>query len=309
MDGRSQNIGKVEAFKLPPQPGPVELVRGRVYSLPLVYELDGYESTHPPSARGFGAINCSLLREGDHGLLLDTGLPVHEETLFSHIDEVMGEDAHLSVVVARTSELLSCGNLPALIERYSIHTVYAIFLTDLEFIMNDVRPRSVRGNRAARERPTVQTISANSKLKIDADGTRHVDVVRPVLRLLSQFWLYDSSTLTLMPGEIFGYLWRQTSQGPWCVDEASDSEVSAEEVADFLASTRYWWLCGADTDGIRRSLTKLFERLPVENIVSSVGCVLKGRAVVERHVEILVEAIALLARRPKESVVRLAAGR
>ncbi len=292
------------------QPGPVEVVPDKVYALPLVYELDGRESTHPTSARGFGSINCSLLREGNYGLLLDTGLPAHQEALFAQIDEVMGENPQLSVMVARTSELLSFGNLAALIERYPIQKVYAIFYTDLDFIMNDVRPRFARAAKGiAHIRPTVENIMANSRLSIDPQGARQVDVVRPVLRLLSQFWAYDETTRTLMAGEIFGYLWRQNPQGPWCVDETNDEEVSAEAVADFLAATRYWWLCGADTDGIRRSIIELFERLDVESIVSSVGCVLKGRATVEKHVEILVDAIALLSERSAESVVRLGEGR
>jgi hypothetical protein len=56
-----------------------------------------------------------------------------------------------------------------------------------------------------------------------------------------------------------------------------------------MLNTRYWWLEGAPTDTIRRGIAKVFETCDIETIAPGYGCILRGRAVVERHHRMLDE--------------------
>ena len=59
-----------------------------------------------------------------------------------------------------------------------------------------------------------------------------------------------------------------------------------------MLTTRYWWVREADTSGIVAELTAFFDATPIERICPGFGRVLDGRAVVERHVAMVIEVLA-----------------
>jgi hypothetical protein len=61
-----------------------------------------------------------------------------------------------------------------------------------------------------------------------------------------------------------------------------------------MLNTRYWWLEGAPTDSIRRGIGDVFDRHDVETIAPGYGCILRGRKVVARHVQMLDEILKSL---------------
>lgn len=76
------------------------------------------------------------------------------------------------------------------------------------------------------------------------------------------------------------------------VTEDTD-ETTLEDVLGHL-SCKYDWLETANTGHPRRLLDEVFASHDVERIAPISGCVLSGRAVVERHREMLDEALRIL---------------
>jgi hypothetical protein len=89
---------------------------------------------------------------------------------------------------------------------------------------------------------------------------------------------------------MFTHVWRARADGPWIVTDDDDA-TSARELQSFLLNTRYWWLEGAPTGSIRRGIRDVFDKCDVEMIAPGYGCVLHGRKVVERHVQMLDEIL------------------
>jgi flavorubredoxin len=109
------------------------------------------------------------------------------------------------------------------------------------------------------------------------------------IRLIATRWLYDRSTKTLFASDMFTHVWRDTERGPWIVDETDNDPTSLRDVRSFMLNTRYWWLEGAPTDSIRRSIDTVFEKFDIECIAPGYGCILRGRNVVARHYKMLDE--------------------
>jgi hypothetical protein len=126
------------------------------------------------------------------------------------------------------------------------------------------------------------------------DHGRVLSCVNPPIRLTPSHWLYDERSETLFTADSFTYVWRETSSGPWIVGP-DEEPPSVEEVYEFLVTSRYWWLPGADTAPMRRDIRAVFDEHKVTTIAPSFGCVLSGAEVVERHVELLDEILAMAA--------------
>jgi hypothetical protein len=73
---------------------------------------------------------------------------------------------------------------------------------------------------------------------------------------------------------------------------ADDDTTPIEAVRDHMLGTRYWWLADADTAGIARELAATFARHEVERIAPGYGCILEGRDVVARHLEMVQTVVA-----------------
>ncbi len=259
-----------------------ELVPGRLWALSNPFELDGRVSTHPLDVRGFSPMQCYLLREGDRALLIGTGWSVHQDALLDQLAVALG-DARLSLLPMRL-EFGSLCNARPIADRFPIDAVYErVPLASPDEWLNFRPEFPINPNGLDRAIP-VKT-STGDRLPIDADGRRALRMIEAPLRLIPTHWGYDEATRTLFTVDMFSWVSRPTSAGPWIAGE--EDETTARTVHHHLARNRYWWLPGARTDAIRRALADVFERHEVETIAPEWGCVLHGADTVRRHYDLL----------------------
>jgi flavorubredoxin len=120
---------------------------------------------------------------------------------------------------------------------------------------------------------------------------RNVTVLPAPIRLLACAWLYDPATATLFTSDGFSHA-HATDPGQRIVTEETD-DTTVEDVLAHL-SCKYDWLETANTGHPRRMLDEVFAQYAVDTIAPISGCVLSGRAVVERHRALLDEALRLM---------------
>jgi len=272
--------------------GIVALAPGQLYLLPHPFELDGRVSSHPLDARGFAPLNCYLVREPDHALLIDTGFSAHEELLCAQLAALVSPAEPLSVWALRIGEYASICNVRPVVERFSVDVLYGSQGTPPEWV--DFRPEHVPyGSPVAvgtLGRIEHRLARQGDAIAVGAGGRALLTLVAP-LRLLPTNWVYDERTRTLFTADAFHYAWRSTAAGPWLVTD-EDDPITPEGVMDFLLGSRFWWLAGARTEPIRRAIAEIFDSYPVETIAPSYGCVLHGTRTVERHYRMLDQLLA-----------------
>lgn len=262
------------------------LAEGELYALCNPYAVDGRVTWHDPQARGFAPMNTYVLREGGHALLIDTGISIHTDALLAELAEVLGERSELAVLHTRIGEYTTICNTIPIAERFGIATVHSEQGDSPRWV--DFRPG--HGRDAGAPQPLagarIELFSVPDTIAVDPAATRVLDIFHATLRLLPTSWVYDRRTRTLFTSDVFTHLVAPDSDGPWVVTAETDPST-VELVRRHLLSTRYWWLAGARLEAIRESIAETFARHDVETVAPDFGCIIRGRELVARHVEML----------------------
>jgi hypothetical protein len=264
--------------------GIAALADGRLYALQNPFPLDGRISSYPASARGYSVANSYLVTEPDAAMLIDTGFGKDEAVIRAQIEALIAPGVPLSLFPLRLNEFMSINNVESFAAHFNVKTCYTSNIDAALWF--DFGAKS-----DGRDVLKSMNVTAVTRADSIALGSAHraIEVMQAPLRLIATRWLYDRATRTLFASDMFTHVWRDAASGPWIVTAADNDPTSLSDVRSFMLNTRYWWLEGAPTDIIRRGIAKVFETYDVETIAPGYGCILRGRAVVERHYRMLDE--------------------
>ena len=261
--------------------GIAELAEGRLYALQNAYPLDGRVSSYPASARGYSVCNCFLLKQPDTAMLIDTGFGKDEPAIRGQIESLIAPGFPLSLFPLRLNEFMSINNVETFAGHFNVETCYTS--NPDAALWFDFGAQA--DGRDILESMNVTAVTRADTIKLGKQD-RIVDVMQAPIRLIATRWLYDRATRTLFSSDMFTHTWRPRADGPWIITEENDA-TTPRELRSFMLNTRYWWLEGAPTDTIRRGIANVFEKYDVETIAPGYGCILRGRNVVARHVQML----------------------
>ncbi len=257
----------------------------KLYALQHPYALDGRVSSYPASARGYSVANSYLLRESDAAMLIDTGFGKDEPAIRSEIESLIAPGLPLSLFPLRLNEFMSINNVETFAGHFNVEQCYT---SNIDAALWFDFGAQANGRSILHSMP-VTAVTRSDTIQLGTSG-RAIDVMQAPLRLIATRWLYDRTTRTLFSSDMFTHVWRARAEGAWIVTDDDDT-TSARELRSFLLNTRYWWLEGAPTAAIRRGIAEVFEQRDVETIAPGYGCILHGRKVVARHVQMLDEVL------------------
>jgi hypothetical protein len=271
------------------------LAEGKLYALSNPYALNGFVSTHAPHQTGFAPYQSYLAVEDDAAVLVDAGMSAHDDVLVAQVESIIGTELPLTLFPLRHSEFASVCNVRPLAERLRLERMYGLIdgVTTWADFRPELSPFGTVVGGGVLERVETAVCHSGDSVPV-GDRGRVLSCLNPPIRLTPSHWLYDERAETLFTADSFTHVWRQTSAGPWIVGP-NEEPPSAEAIYEFLVTTRYWWLPGADTAPMRRDIREVFERHRVTTIAPSFGCVLSGAEVVDRHVALLDEVLTMAA--------------
>jgi len=287
-------VATVEGGEVAPAvtaPAPIELYTRRLHALVNPLELDGRVAWYQPHVRGYTTVNCYLVTEGDTALLIDTGVTVHRDALIRQLGACLPGD-RMSIAHTRVAEYPATCNTTAIAESLRVEAIYAGFPDALAML--EFRPRAERSARrpgwALGRAPESRWISREEGMEV-GDRGRRVHVMPAAVRLLPSQWFYDDGTRTLFSGDAFTHARRSSPAGPWVADDRAEGITPGEVLQHLLA--RCWWLAGAQRHAeIQAALERVFTTHDVQTIAPGYGCIIHGRHEVERHYQLLYDAIA-----------------
>ena len=262
--------------------GIAELADGKLYALQHQFALDGRVSAYPASARGFSVANSYLLKEDDAALLIDTGFGKDEPAIRGEIEELITPGSALSLFPLRLNEFMSINNVATFAGHFNVDQCYTSN-TDAALWFDFGTEDNSRG---ILDSMKVTAVTRADTIELGKHG-RPIDVMQAPIRLIATRWLYDRVTKTLFSSDMFTHVWRDGETGPWIVTDTDNDSTSPREVRSFMLNTRYWWLEGAPTDSIRRGIGEVFDKYDIETLAPGYGCILKGRALVQKHYRML----------------------
>jgi flavorubredoxin len=263
--------------------GIAALAEGKLYALQNPFALDGRVSSYPGSARGFSVANSYLLTQSDAALLIDTGFGKDEPVIRTQIESLIAPGLPLSLFPLRLNEFMSINNVEAFAGHFNVEQCYTSNIDAALWFDFGAKV----GGRSILESMRVTALTRADTIELGKLG-RAMDVMQAPIRLIATRWLYDRATRTLFSSDLFTHVWRDRVDGPWVVTD-DDDVTTLRELRSFMLNTRYWWLEGAPTYSIRRGIDAVFDKYDIETIAPGYGCILRGRKVVARHVQMLDE--------------------
>ena len=263
-----------------------EVIAGQFYRLGGHIALDGRLSWAPEIPGRFTPHNNYLLIEADRAYLIDTGVAAHRDLVIKQVNDTAPAGMPITVFLTR-SEYSCSGNLGALCEHCNIEELVTSARNPFAGASELIAAVSERVRRTEPDRGAVVPLGQSKALTI----------IPALLRVLVTYWVYDAATRTLFTSDMFGHVSVAGPDQPAIVDSLGEDRTTYDEVRAHTLM-RYHWLPIATTEPLIAWLHHLFETYEVENIAPTSGCVLKGREVVAKHFDLMVE---LLTRVPRES--------
>ena len=273
----------------------IPLVPDKLYALQSIVPLDGRVAAFPHSAKGYAPINCYLLKQGDHAMMLDTGFTAHRAGILRAMEDVLGLDGTVTIFPLRMNEFMSLCNAMAIADRFHVDGCISV-LRDAAFWV-DLESIEESEVKSANTRLKTILIAGNEQLQLGQGNSRPLQLFQSPVRLIATRWVYDAELKTMFTSDMFSGLHGATPDEAWTVEDPADDHTTVDDVSRFLLGTRYWWLEGATTDDLRRGLGKVFDSCDVITLAPGYGKIIRGRALVERHIAMMDEALRRLDRR------------
>jgi flavorubredoxin len=271
---------------------------GRLYALPLPFELNGRVASHPIESRGVATMNAYLAIEDGHAVLVDTGFTTQESLLRKMLDALLAVGMRLTIWSLRVGEYASVCNIRTVAENYDVDALCAAQGNPAVWVdfRPDLVPYGTEVGQGALGEVQERVISAGDQVPVGSAG-RVLNAMEAPLRLLPTHWAWDEQTRTLFTADAFTHAWRETEDGTWTIT-ADDDPTTPEGIWNYYVGSRFWWLPGARTEKLRSGIAEVFAKHDVETIAPSFGCIIRGREAVERHVRIMDELLESAAAQP-----------
>jgi hypothetical protein len=265
------------------------LVRDKLTVLGGTIDVDDRVSWVPPGTTGWQPSNCYLLTEPSGALLVDSGLAVHRDQVLDGLRAALGAHAALSIFFTR-GEMDCVSNLEPISRDFDVLELYTGGVVNPFDAFDDVNRMRYKGRRQQIDIRSEGGDSMPRSPRIAIGAQRALEIESPLLRLLPTFWGWDEQTGTMFTSDVFTHGMVDDPARPPVIDETMQDPTTVDDVSGHLVA-KYEWLRKATTAPLQDWLTDRFASLQPEIIAPSRGCVLRGRRVVQRHLNLLVSAL------------------
>ena len=265
------------------------LVPGKLTVLGGLIPLDGRVSWVPAGAAGWQPSNCYLLQEPAAALLVDSGLAVHRDLVLDGLHALLGDGGELSVFFTR-GEMDCVSNLEDISRRFDVLQLFTGGVVNPFDAFDDIHRMHYKGRRQQIDVRSEGGDAMPRAPRIAIGPERSLEIESPLLRLLPTFWGWDAGTGAIFTSDVFthGVVTQDSATG--VIDSTTEDRTTVDDVAGHLLA-KYEWLHKATTEPLRAWLADRFDALQPEIIAPARGCVLQGRDVVKRHVDLLLQAL------------------
>lgn len=267
--------------------GAVELIEDRLYVLGDEIHSDGRVSWLPANGTSTSWINAYLIRDeaSSSALMIDTGVAAHRDAILNQTKELLSGMDDLSVFLTRSEE--DClGNLLAIASELPLRRVYAGGNLNPFDFFDDIKSMGPDGPTATRVLPG-RLIAITDSLSIE--------VLATPLRLITTFWVYESSTETLFTSDAFGY----SSSNERVVRSAIDAGDPTDVRRHLFSRFRWVKHASHNVEELHDRLAGMFSEREVAFLAPTHGPIMAGRDAVDSQ---LTAVLRILEERMNETI-------
>jgi hypothetical protein len=256
-----------------------------------LHRLGGLVPLPADDGAGTGAwrpFNTYVLTHDAGALLIDPGAAIVGEAVLAQLRSVVPDDTEIAVLLTRGQEFDTLGNLGRVLDAF---TVTKVMSSGISNAIDAFRT----------ERTDIPLVRLRTGDTVPLGTLDALEIVVPRLRTLSTIWAYWRSAGVLWTSDMFGHISVADAADP-VVCERPAPGWGRDDVAEWLRA-KFWWLPGARTPRLTEDLLAIFAEHETAVLAPSRGCVVRGKALVDSTVRLLVSAV------DQASELPIAAGR
>ncbi len=276
-------------------PNIVEIVPKQLYAIGGMIPATRPLSFFPATAKGEIPVCAYVMKDGDNFLLVDTGIAIHRREIGKAMEKLIAGCTNRQMAMTRR-EPDNLINLPWAVKEFDIARVSGggevsplDFFESMDFANADAQLKAQTG-------ALLNWVAPGAVVEV---GKFKLDVLRPALRVLATFYLYEHATETLFGAESWGFL-TETSSHRGLIARADD-RIGVDTILEYL-NTKFDWIAGSDTAPLIDELKTIAAR-PIERICSNYGRVIEGRKLVRDVFDKTIEALEILKNRKHNSIL------
>lgn len=253
-------------------------VSGNVTRLGSTIAMDGTASWAPRLPGRFQPVNAYALALPDETLMIDTGLAAHRSDVLDQIDAATPRDRPLAVFLTR-AEPECAGNAGQLGQVREVREIIAAAFRPFDAYEEGISS-SIK----------VTALTTRLSKNIPLGARPGLTVIATRMRLLSTVWVHDATTRTLFSSDFFGHTTIDSPDAPVTIDSLANDATTYESARAHLI-TKFWWVPLAKTQPLIDDIEDTFRTLDIENIAPTHGCILRGREVVQKHLDLVLRTL------------------
>jgi hypothetical protein len=247
-----------------------ELVPDRLYAVGGFVDAEFPVSWLPRGHRDYMPASCYLLKDSGKALLVDTGLPVHLETIRRDLADLVADCRQVDMIMSRR-EPDTILNLPPLIDALGIGTIYCSGIIDPLDFFDLMDEQNLNAQIAAETLRRPKWIVPGATLEI---GRLRLSVSRSELRVLSAFHYFEETTRTLFGADSWTLLTQRPGERLAVVTDPGE-RISPAAILHALED-KFEWMLGARLNPVKECIAALSRFRPIERMCPTFGCVIAG---------------------------------
>lgn len=241
--------------------------------------LDGQASWAPIKPNRFQPISCYLLKKPQAHVLIDTGVAAHQSSVVPAVARELEGTNYLIACLTR-SEPECAGNLLAIHEKVPVNELVTATVANPFDDYSSLVAQSVK----------LTTFPFGAPASFSVGEPPILEMFLAQFRMLLTVWFFDEDTGTLFSSDVFGHTDLGSSDAPPIITSSTTDRTTYESAREHILA-KFWWIPKAGTQPLCDWLKKIFAERRIETIAPAHGCVLMGRDVIDRHLNLVLEVL------------------
>ncbi len=254
-------------------------LNGTIMRLGGSIALDGQASWAPIKPNLFQPVSCYLLKKPKAHVLIDTGVACHQSNIVPAVTREI-KDGNYVIACLTRSEPECAGNLLAIHENVPINELVTATVANPFDDYSSLVAQSVK----------LTTFPFGAPASFTVGDPPVLEMFLAQFRMLLTVWFFDAETGTLFSSDVFSHTDVLSPEAPPIITSSTLDKTTYESAREHILA-KFWWIPKADTAPLGDWVRKVFSARRIETIAPTHGCVLMGRDVVDRHLNLVLDVL------------------
>lgn len=181
----------------------------------------------------FQPISCYLAVENERTLLIDTNIAAHGPQTMAALQKILPHKTDLNIILTR-AEMDCISKLNSVTKKFAIGQLIANNAANPFNAFQKINKQLGSQELVTLKTPDTKNLVLTQTTAIDLGPEQQLQIMTPMLRLLTTFWIRDITTDALFTSNMFGHTNVTSTESSPMIDRINNSKNSDRVMAHLL---------------------------------------------------------------------------